>query len=104
MRGLRVSLWLLFVLVPATARAGDVNEELISAARKNDLATVKALLDKGADVNAKNRYGATALSYISISIAGQNRNHHTYVAWDLPAPGAAGLLVLAGLAGARRRR
>src|SRR6185295_9897242 len=33
------------------------------AARKGDTAAVKALLDKGVNVNAKTRYGATALSY-----------------------------------------
>src|SRR5262249_1915275 len=31
--------------------------------RKGDVAELKALLDKGVDVNAKTRYGATALSY-----------------------------------------
>jgi ankyrin repeat protein len=64
MASLRVS-WVLpiLLLLPAAARAGDIGEDLIAAARKSDLAAVKALLDKGADVNAKNRYGATALSY-----------------------------------------
>ena len=64
MASLRVS-WVLpiLLLLPAAARARDVGEDLIAAARKSDLAAVKALLDKGADVNAKNRYGATALSY-----------------------------------------
>ena len=38
-----------------------LNEQLYEAARKGDAAEVKALLDKGADVNAKFRYGATAL-------------------------------------------
>jgi ankyrin repeat protein len=44
-------------------RAADPNEELLAAARKGDVDAVKALLAKGADVNAKNSYGATALSY-----------------------------------------
>jgi ankyrin repeat protein len=39
----------------------QLNEQLYEAARKGDAAQVKALLDKGADVNAKFRYGATAL-------------------------------------------
>jgi len=43
--------------------AADSKEELFSAARKGDVAMVKALLDKGLDVNSKNAYGATALSY-----------------------------------------
>jgi ankyrin repeat protein len=38
-----------------------LNEQLYEAARKGDAAEVRALLDKGADVNAKFRYGATAL-------------------------------------------
>jgi ankyrin repeat protein len=39
----------------------QLNEQLYEAARRGDAAEVKALLDKGADVNAKFRYGATAL-------------------------------------------
>src|ERR1044072_9164034 len=39
----------------------ELNNQLYEAARKGDVAEVKAVLDKGADVNAKFRYGATAL-------------------------------------------
>ena len=39
----------------------ELNDQLYEAVRKGDLAAVTALLDKGADVNAKFRYGATAL-------------------------------------------
>lgn len=56
---------LLTLALAATASAQDakqaLNEQLYEAARKGDAAEVKALLDKGADVNAKFRYGATAL-------------------------------------------
>lgn len=38
-----------------------LNEQLYEAARKGDAAEVRAVLDRGADVNAKFRYGATAL-------------------------------------------
>ena len=38
-----------------------LNDQLWEAARKGDAAEVTALLDKGADVNAKFRYGTTAL-------------------------------------------
>ncbi|HEX8338542.1 MAG TPA: ankyrin repeat domain-containing protein [Pyrinomonadaceae bacterium] len=38
-----------------------LNEQLYEAARRGDAAEVKAVLDRGADVNAKFRYGATAL-------------------------------------------
>ncbi|MBX3279184.1 MAG: ankyrin repeat domain-containing protein [Acidobacteria bacterium] len=66
MAGRRISLLSLFVvLLPAATgvQAQELNEQLLAAARKSDAAAVKALLDKGADVNAKTRYGATALSF-----------------------------------------
>jgi ankyrin repeat protein/uncharacterized protein DUF3471 len=62
----RITLTTLFMLaLVLTAAAQDpkqaLNEQLYEAARKGDPAEVKAALDKGADVNAKFRYGATAL-------------------------------------------
>ena len=61
---LRQIIFLSFLLLfPLTSREQDINEELWTAARKGDVAAVKALLKRGADVNAKFRYGATALSY-----------------------------------------
>jgi hypothetical protein len=68
-RNLLLSL-LLLLLLPAAAHAArpaaqNRNEQLFEAARKGDVATVKALLDGGVDVNTKFRYGATALSYAS---------------------------------------
>jgi ankyrin repeat protein len=60
--GLRTLLTLV-LLCPLTASAQDPNEEFFAAARKGDAAAVRAFLDKGFDVNAKTRYGATALSY-----------------------------------------
>jgi ankyrin repeat protein len=54
---------LALLLCPMVAGAQDLNEEFFAAARKGDAAAVKALLDKGVNVNAKTRYGATALSY-----------------------------------------
>ncbi|HEY9405775.1 MAG TPA: ankyrin repeat domain-containing protein [Pyrinomonadaceae bacterium] len=66
-RNLLLSLLLLLLLpaTPAVLAAQDQKEELFNAARKGDAATVKALLDRGVDVNTKFRYGATALSYAS---------------------------------------
>jgi len=67
-RNLLLSLLLLFLSVattPAPVAAQDQKEELFNAARKGDVAAVKALLDRGVDVNTKFRYGATALSYAS---------------------------------------
>ncbi|MET0649298.1 MAG: ankyrin repeat domain-containing protein [Pyrinomonadaceae bacterium] len=67
MRLTRITLAALFALALALTAAAQqdpkqaLNEQLYEAARKGDAAEVKALLDKGADVNAKFRYGATAL-------------------------------------------
>jgi hypothetical protein len=41
----------------------ELNDELLAATRKGDLPQVKALLAKGADVNAKSPYGSTALFF-----------------------------------------
>ncbi len=41
--------------------AWDVNEDLLDAARKGDLDTVKALIEKGASIEAKTPYGQTPL-------------------------------------------
>ncbi len=64
MRRLLTLLLLLFlVTIPALAQgtSPSLNDQMWEAARKGDAAAVIALLDKGADVNAKFRYGATAL-------------------------------------------
>jgi enterochelin esterase-like enzyme/outer membrane protein assembly factor BamB len=61
---LRFSAILLLIALPSVpARAQDLGPDLLAAARKGDAAAVKALLAKGANVNAKNAYGATALSF-----------------------------------------
>lgn len=54
---------LLALLVPQTTQTPkqELNDQLFEAVRKGDAAGVTAALDKGADVNAKFRYGATAL-------------------------------------------
>ena len=54
---------LLALLVPQTTQTSkqELNDQLFEAVRKGDSAGVTAALDKGADVNAKFRYGATAL-------------------------------------------
>jgi ankyrin repeat protein/uncharacterized protein DUF3471 len=57
---------LLALLVPQTPTTTtnpkqELNDQLFEAVRKGDAAAVTALLDKGADVNAKYRYGMTAL-------------------------------------------
>ncbi|MCA1567480.1 MAG: ankyrin repeat domain-containing protein [Acidobacteria bacterium] len=60
---LSLPLLLLFAAPLAAFAAQDQSEQLFDAARKGDVAAVRVLLDRGADVNAKFRYGATALSY-----------------------------------------
>ena len=61
----RIALLCALLLLPSAALAQDpkqaLNEQLYEAVRKGDLAAVKSLLDKGADANAKFRYGATVL-------------------------------------------
>lgn len=54
---------LLALLVPQTSQTSkqELNDQLFEAVRKGDAAGVTAALDKGADVNAKFRYGQTAL-------------------------------------------
>jgi hypothetical protein len=53
---------LLFPVLQATQDPKQqLNEQLFEAVRKGDAAAVTAVLDKGAEVNAKFRYGQTAL-------------------------------------------
>lgn len=48
-------------LQTATNPKQELNDQLFEAVRKGDVAAVTAALDHGADVNAKFRYGTTAL-------------------------------------------
>src|ERR1044072_7119295 len=59
----RIALITFILLLPVAALAQSLNEDFFAAARKGDVAAVKALLDKGGDVNAKTNYGSTSLSY-----------------------------------------
>jgi ankyrin repeat protein len=49
------------MLVLAQTSKQELNDQYFEAVRKGDAAAVTALLDKGVDVNAKFRYGMTAL-------------------------------------------
>lgn len=51
----------------AAVAAADVNDDLLNAARTGDLATVKALIEKGAPVEAKTAYGQTPLYLAAMS-------------------------------------
>jgi hypothetical protein len=55
------SLLLLLLQQNTTTSKQELNDQLYEAVRKGDAAAVTALLDRGADVNAKFRYGTTAL-------------------------------------------
>lgn len=59
----RLLLLMLLLFVPLGIRAQNLNEDLITAARKSNVEAVKTLLAKGADVNAKTEYGATPLFF-----------------------------------------
>jgi ankyrin repeat protein len=58
---LTLSLWLAATAVLAQDPKQELNDQMWEAVRRGDAPAVTALLDKGADVNAKFRYGATAL-------------------------------------------
>ncbi len=53
----------LLLCLPFSAKAQSAGDELIAAAKKGDVAAVKAALAKGADVNTRTNYGATALHF-----------------------------------------
>jgi len=63
MKAILLTFLLAVVAIPALAQDSKqaLNDQLYEAVRRGDVASVTALLDKGADVNAKFRYGATAL-------------------------------------------
>ena len=54
---------LVLTLFTLIGYAADATEDLLAAVRKGDLPAVKALLDNGANVNAKSPYGATPLFF-----------------------------------------
>ena len=58
-----IALFVFAFLIAPPARAQNLNEDFLVAARKGDVAKLKELLDKGVDVNTKTQYGATALAY-----------------------------------------
>ncbi len=65
MRPRNLMLLFLVLVLHSAVLAEDLNEELLAAARKGDAKAVTALLARGADVNAKTRYGVTPLIYAS---------------------------------------
>ena len=75
------------VLLVGTASAGPIHD----AAKTGDLAGVQAELDKGADVDAKDRIGSTPLDYAVIKkqpeIADLLRKHGGKTGEELKAEG-----------------
>ena len=63
MKAILLTILLLLAAPAAAAQISkqELNDQMYEAVRRGDTAAVTALLDKGADVNAKFRYGATAL-------------------------------------------
>lgn len=49
----------------STVSAGELEDKLMEAAKKGDTVTVQTPIDKGADVNAKDEDGKTALMQVS---------------------------------------
>lgn len=72
---------LILSLIAASVFASDLEDELWGAARKGDLAAVKAAIEKGVPVDAKTRHGVTALFYAA-------QNGHVDVVRFLASKGA----------------
>lgn len=74
--------WLaVLICAAAFGQAPALDEDLLAAARKGDLPGVKALLEKGAALEAKSRYGQTPLFFAA-------RNGHEEIVKYLLAKGA----------------
>ncbi len=67
--GARRNVWLLILysLIATALPAADLNDELLTACRKGDLASAQQLLAKGADMETKTPYGQTPLYLAAIN-------------------------------------
>ncbi|MDX2154489.1 MAG: ankyrin repeat domain-containing protein [Bryobacteraceae bacterium] len=74
----RVILGLALCLLPLSA---DINEDLLTAARNGDLEQVRALVEKGANIETKTRHGITPLYFAA-------KNGHEAVVTYLISKGA----------------
>src|SRR5947208_12915758 len=65
MHGIITPALLLAFIAAIPLLADDISDELLAQSRKGDVVAVNALLDKGADVNARSPYGQTPLFFAS---------------------------------------
>ena len=63
MRKAVLAIVVVFADLAVAGQTRDYGDDLIAAAKQGDADVVKALLAKGANVNSKNSYGATALTF-----------------------------------------
>jgi hypothetical protein len=61
-----MALLIAVVLLRVTVAIAGINENLVEAAKRGDLPEVKRLLAEGAEANAKDQYGKTALARASM--------------------------------------
>ena len=66
MNTLEKLLSIMMLLITMTVWAG-IDEDLVSAAKDGNIASVKSLIDRGADINAKSEKGETALMNAAIN-------------------------------------
>jgi predicted LPLAT superfamily acyltransferase len=63
MKARNLVLLFLVSLFPIIAFAQNINDELIAAVKRGDVEAVKSLIVRGANVNTRTNYGATALHF-----------------------------------------
>lgn len=63
MKARNLVLLFLALMIPVVVFAQNFNDELIAAVKRGDIEAVRSLLAKGADVNTKTSYDATALHF-----------------------------------------